>query len=45
MARIPEDQLDRLKTDISVQRLAEGMSITLKRHGGDLIKRKSGRRD
>jgi len=37
MARIPEDQFDRLKTDISLQRLAEGMGITLKRHGADLI--------
>jgi len=37
MARIPDDQLDRLKQDISVQRLAEGMGIVLKRHGADLI--------
>ena len=37
MARIPDDQIDRLKQDISLQRLAEGMGITLKRHGADLI--------
>jgi len=37
MARIPDDQIDRLKQDVSVQRLAEGMGITLRRHGADLI--------
>jgi len=37
MARIPDDQIDRLKQDVSLQRLAEGMGITLKRHGADLI--------
>ncbi|MCP4276565.1 MAG: hypothetical protein GY779_09465, partial [Gammaproteobacteria bacterium] len=37
MARIPDDQIDRLKTEVSLQRLAEGMGITLKRHGADLI--------
>lgn len=37
MARIPAAQLDRLKQDISLQRLAEGLGITLKRHGADLI--------
>jgi DNA primase catalytic core len=37
MARIPDDQLDRLKTEISLQRLAEGVGMTLKRHGADLI--------
>jgi len=37
MARIPDDELDRLKTEVSLQRLAEGMGITLKRHGADLI--------
>ncbi|HHM05417.1 MAG TPA: hypothetical protein ENJ19_06710 [Gammaproteobacteria bacterium] len=37
MARIPDEQLDRLKQEISVQRLAEGMGISLKRHGADLI--------
>ncbi len=37
MARIPDDQLNRLKQDIAVQRLAEMRGITLKRHGADLI--------
>jgi len=37
MARIPDDTLNRLKNDISVQRLAEGQGIELKRHGQDLI--------
>ncbi len=37
MARIPQDQLDRLKQEVSVQCLAEGMGITFKRHGADLI--------
>jgi DNA primase catalytic core len=37
MARIPDDQIDRLKQEVSLQRLAEGMDITLKRHGADLI--------
>ncbi len=37
MARIPDTELERLKTEISLQRLAEGMGITLNRHGADLI--------
>ena len=37
MARIPDDQINRLKQEISVQRLAEGRGVTLKRHGADLI--------
>ncbi len=37
MARIPQEQIDRLKQKISLQRLAEGVGITLKRHGADLI--------
>ena len=37
MARIPDDQLERLKQEISLQRLVEGMGISLKRHGADLI--------
>ena len=37
MARIPADQLERLKQTVSVQRLAEGRGIALKRHGADLI--------
>lgn len=37
MARIPEDQIERLKQEISIQRLAEGMGISLKRHGKDYL--------
>jgi DNA primase catalytic core len=37
MARIPQDELERLKQGIAVQRLAEARGITLKRHGADLI--------
>ncbi|MFQ5644900.1 MAG: CHC2 zinc finger domain-containing protein [Thiogranum sp.] len=37
MARIPDDELDRLKSEVSVQRLAEAAGIELKRHGADLI--------
>ncbi|MGD9170054.1 MAG: CHC2 zinc finger domain-containing protein [Candidatus Thiodiazotropha sp.] len=37
MARIPEKEIERLKQEVSLQRLAEGMGITLKRHGADLI--------
>jgi DNA primase len=37
MARIPNEQIERLKQEVSLQRLVEGMGITLKRHGADLI--------
>ena len=37
MARIPEQELERLKQEVSVQRLAEGQGIKLKRHGADLL--------
>ena len=37
MARIPDDQIERLKQEVSLQRLAEGMGVNLKRHGADLI--------
>jgi DNA primase len=37
MARIPDDQIDWLKQEIALQCLAEGMGVTLKRHGADLI--------
>lgn len=30
MARIPDDQIERLKHEIALQRLAEGMGIVLK---------------
>jgi DNA primase len=37
MARLPDETVTRLKREISLQRLVEGMGITLKRHGADLI--------
>jgi DNA primase len=37
MARIPEHEIERLKAEVSVQRLAEAQGIKLERHGTDLI--------
>ncbi len=37
MARIPDDVIERLKSDISLQRLIEAQGIDLKPHGADLI--------
>ena len=37
MARIPEHEVERLKREVSVQRLAEARGIKLHRHGADLI--------
>ncbi|MCP5197970.1 MAG: toprim domain-containing protein [Gammaproteobacteria bacterium] len=37
MPRIPPEQLDRLKQDISLQRLVEARGVILKKHGADLI--------
>jgi DNA primase catalytic core len=37
MARIPEDEIERLKKEVSVQRLAEARGIKLTRHGADLL--------
>ena len=37
MARIPEHEIERLKAEVSVQRLAEAQGIKLERHGADLI--------
>ena len=39
MARIPDDVIERLKTDVSVQRLAEARGVIFTRHGADLIGR------
>ena len=36
MARIPDSVIERLKTEVSVQRLAEARGVELKRHGADL---------
>jgi len=35
MARIPEHEVERLKREVSVQRLAEARGIKLHRHGAD----------
>ncbi len=37
MPRIPDDELERLKRDVSLQRLCEKHGIALKPHGKDLI--------
>jgi len=37
MARIPEEEIARLKREVSIERLAEARGIKLKRHGADLI--------
>jgi len=39
MARIPDQVVERLKAEISVQRLAETRGVELKKHGADLIGR------
>ena len=39
MARIPDQVVERLKTEVSVQRLAEARGIAFKKHGSDLIGR------
>ena len=39
MARIPESEIERLKADVSVQRLVEARGIALTRHGADWIGR------
>jgi DNA primase catalytic core len=39
MARIPEAEIERLKQEVSVQRLVEARGIELKRHGADLLGR------
>lgn len=37
MARIPEHEIERLKREVSVQRLAESQGVKLKRHGAELL--------
>src|ERR1700679_1687935 len=39
MPRIPEDVIERLKKEVSLERLAEARGIELQRHGADLIGR------
>jgi DNA primase len=36
MARIPVEVVERLKTEVSVQRLAEARGVVLERRGADL---------
>lgn len=37
MARVPEAEIERLKQEVSLQRLIEGRGIELRRHGADLL--------
>jgi DNA primase len=37
MARIPEGEIERLKREVSLERLVEAHGVKLKRHGADLI--------
>ncbi len=37
MACISDDQIERLKQEVSLQRLVEAQGIELKRHGADLL--------
>lgn len=37
MARIPDEEIERLKQEVSLQRLVEAQGIELKRHGADLL--------
>jgi DNA primase catalytic core len=37
MARIPDEEIDRLKQHVSLERLVEAQGIELKRHGADLL--------
>jgi DNA primase len=39
MARIPDEQIQRLKTEISVERLVTSFGVELKRHGANLVGR------
>ena len=37
MARIPEDEIERLKREVSLERLVKAAGIELRRHGADLL--------
>jgi len=37
MARIPGEEIERLKQTVSVERLVEGRGVKLVRHGADLL--------
>ena len=37
MARIPDEVIDRLKAEVSLERLVEARGVVLARHGADLL--------
>jgi len=37
MSRVPDEQIERLKQEVFLDRLVEGMGIALKRHGAELL--------
>ncbi len=37
MARVPQEELERLKAEVSMERLAEARGVELRRHGADLL--------
>ena len=37
MARIPDEEIERLKREVSIERLVSGFGVELKRHGANLI--------
>jgi DNA primase len=37
LARVPEAELERIKAEVSLERLAEAKGVQLKRHGADLL--------
>jgi DNA primase len=37
MPRIPDELLERIKAEVSLERLAERRGVELKRHGADLV--------
>jgi DNA primase len=39
MARIPDEEIERLKREVSVERLVSGFGVELKRYGANLIGR------
>lgn len=39
MARIPDDQIQRLKAEVSLVRLVEARGVVLKKHGKDWLGR------
>ena len=37
MARIPDEEIERLKREVPLERLVRGFGVELKRHGADLL--------